>query len=362
MTGRGTVTRLAWQLFAAGVALTPACAKTATPTPDSQSAGYPGPVVPGKYHPGHYICVADASVRLSAVEGYALEAVAGMVRRYNWRDLEPSKGHYDLSSIERDLKVCASNGKMLLAQIYDKSFVRGRSVCPAYLDGIMVEHAAGMIPARWTAQFVERYVAMVEAIAARFDAEPFFEGIIVQESGLGMNAPELSRLGGEVAYSSGQYAAALGQYLSGAAQALSRSRTVWFINWLEGGVAVPDSLICKLIPLQVVVAGPDILPYRANLVEKVYPKFDTFRGQLPLGNSMQADSYHTNSHDTGLNYGRGHSSEGGFDSMESLFLYGRDRLHLNYIFWSYPARPPGPDENTFADALAVIRKYPVFNR
>jgi len=119
------------------------------------------------------------------------------------------------------------------------------------------------------------------------------------------------------------------------------------------------------------MGGPDILPYRTALINsnRIY---DGFQGKLKLFCSAQSDSYSHHKGDVS-NQTKGPFKRGekpihpeGFVPMEQIFLYGRDRMHLNYIFWSYitsrpKAYPGDPPAFVFEDALKVIRKYAKFN-
>jgi hypothetical protein len=56
----------------------------------------------------------------------------------------------------------------------------------------------------------------------------------------------------------------------------------------------------------------------------------------------------------------------GYIPLEEIFQYGRDQMHLNYIFWNYKTWRgkqyfSNPREWVYDDALKVIRKHPVFN-
>jgi hypothetical protein len=88
--------------------------------------------------------------------------------------------------------------------------------------------------------------------------------------------------------------------------------------------------------------------------------------------SAQADSYRHHKDDrqndkkAPYHQGKKPIHADGYVSMEEIFKYGRDTMHLNYIFWSYKTYrnkpyPGDPEQWVFSDALNVIRKYPEFN-
>jgi len=318
--------------------------------------------LPGKYHPGHYIYTYERTP-LNEVHGYDLPGVKGIIRRYQWRLLEPRQGVYDFSTIREDLDECRRYGKQLIILILDKSFAKGKSVCPSYLDPVMMTTFNGTIPYRWTELYIESLNRLTQALGKEFDADPNFEGINLQESSLAISNEMITQIPKQYAYSPEKYAVALERYVINTQKALPNSRVFWFQNFLAGGVVVPDTLPRAFIPWKVVMGGPDILPFRKAHSGSVYPKYDLYFGQLPLCCSIQPDSYHTNKYDVTNNHPHKHSSEGGFTPLEDLFLFGRDTLHCNYIIWAYIyVDAPDPSGGwTFGDALKVIEKYPEFH-
>ena len=317
----------------------------------------------GKYNPGHYIYMYD-NTPIEKIKGALSPAVKGIVRRYQWRSLEPKRDQYDFSAIQADLNECKRYGKQLIVMIFDKSFVKSKSVCPAYLDPIMMTTFQGKIPYRWTDLYVERFNALTAAIGHDFDSHPNFEGINLQETSLAISEEMIAQIPAEHAYSPQKYVKALENFVIAAAKAMPASRVFWFQNFLAGGVPVPDTLPRSFIPYRVVMGGPDILPARKAHVQAVYPKYDMYYGKLPLCCSMQPDSYHTNKYDVNNKRPHKHHTEEGFTPLEELFLFGRDKLHCNYIIWAYIFFD-GPDKdggNTFDDAIKVMEKYPIFNQ
>ena len=48
-----------------------------------------------------------------------------------------------------------------------------------------------------------------------------------------------------------------------------------------------------------------------------------------------------------------------FHWLEQIFLFARDKLHVDYLFWSYTYHA-GTGAFSYDDALAVMRKHPSF--
>ena len=90
------------------------------------------------------------------------------------------------------------------------------------------------------------------------------------------------------------------------------------------------------------------------LARKVYPFYEEFRGRMKLFGSMQHDSYR---------HPKAARSPGDNDpywSMEDLFVYARDRLHVDYMFWVRIPTDPVAGAYNWYDALPVIEANPVF--
>ncbi|MBW2536518.1 MAG: hypothetical protein JRI55_33855, partial [Deltaproteobacteria bacterium] len=68
--------------------------------------------------------------------------VSGVQIRYTWRSLEPTQGQYDLSQLESDLDLVASEGRHLIAMVEDKSF-NGSMPTPNYLSSYTLPNKPG---------------------------------------------------------------------------------------------------------------------------------------------------------------------------------------------------------------------------
>jgi hypothetical protein len=55
-------------------------------------------------------------------------------------------------------------------------------------------------------------------------------------------------------------------------------------------------------------------------------------------------------------------SNSAYWSMEDLFTFARDKLHVDYIFWDYQRAAQPPGSHDWNDALDVIARHPVFGR
>lgn len=300
-----------------------------------------------KFNPGHYIAVSKAEAGNLAAAART-PGISGVQRRYRWVQLEPSPGVYDFRSLESDLAVAARSGVQLVALIEDKTF-DGTKPTPSYLEEHTLQGKRGYVANRWDPYVVDRLLRLTEAIGRRFDCDPNFEGIGFQETALGLDPAALRAAG----YTADGYRDSLIKLLQGATAGLQRSRVFWYMNFLPGGQQYLDDIARSVVGTGVVMGGPDILPDNAALAQRVYPLYERFDGRLKLFGSMQHDSYR---------HPRGKAIPGSvkpeFWSMEDLFLFARDRLHVSYVMWEYRTKRTPPDARDWSEARDVIARYP----
>jgi hypothetical protein len=108
-------------------------------------------------------------------------------------------------------------------------------------------------------------------------------------------------------------------------------------------------------PKGVAFGGPDILPDAADLKNVVYPRYNIYKDQMTLFNSVQNDSY------AHLHKDKSYPTK--YWTPQELYVFARDELHVNYLFWTKKRDIDRGDEGsyTWKDALPVIRNNPVIN-
>lgn len=321
--------------------------EAAAPVRVGECGALPQPLAEGqrKFHPGHYVAVGRKAARQGFTHALA-PGVVGVHLRYRWAELEPEQGRYDFSLIERDLAAASERNVQLVAMIEDKTFDYSAPT-PEYLRArYTVPGHRGFTAARWDPYVLERFGLLIRRIGERFDCHPNFEGIAVQESSPSVSDDALARWG----YTPEKYRDALIAMLRGASRSLPRSRVFWYMNFLPGGQSYLGDIAAALVGSGVVMGGPDVLPDNRALTRLVYPMYGRFQGQLKLFCSMQHDSYrHPRSKA---------AAEGEFWSMDDLYAFARDSLHVNYLFWEYRASRNPRGSHDWSDAREVIARNP----
>ena len=337
-----------------GLCAAPAVWAEASTSPAQGAAACSAPVpLPSetqrKFHPGHYVSIG----RKEAPNGFSAaltKGLTGVQMRYRWAELEPEPDHYQFAPIARDLEAAKSAGVQLVVLIEDKSFTDDAPT-PSYLNEkyTVRNHNRGFSALRWDPYVLDRLERLVAQLGAQFDCNPNFEGLGFQETSPSLDDSSLDASG----YTPEKYRDALISLLRSAATSVPRSRVFWYMNFLPRNQRYIGDIASAVIGTGVVMGGPDILPDNRALQKRVYPYYDEFRGRLKLFNSMQHNSYR---HRHG-----GNDSNGNYWSMDDLFQFAHNKLHVDYLFWDYhPQRVP-PDSHNWDDAREVIARYPTFN-
>lgn len=152
-------------------------------------------------------------------------------------------------------------------------------------------------------------------------------------------------------------------------RAMKHSQFFWYANFIPSDNGrILDQMIERLVPHEVVVGGPDILPYRRQLKARNYPLYRKHKDAVPLFCAAQEDSYAHHKNDTrnnGPNEIRGNEGRPkihpeGVLPMREIYEYAVRKLFVNYIFWNY-YYPDDPRQRSFDDVYQVIKRNPAFN-
>jgi hypothetical protein len=122
-----------------------------------------------------------------------IPGVRGVMMRHPWRELESSQGVYTFDRVAGELAQCLAIGNArgsrfgFILFISVNSFVGGSgNPLPPYLDHLATEEAPlgrGVWNTwRWNTTIRTRFAALVQELAARFDAHPCWEGIATNET------------------------------------------------------------------------------------------------------------------------------------------------------------------------------------
>ena len=280
-----------------------------------------------KWNPGHYIeygsNAGDYVIDAGLKETEGMPFVKGIMVRASWWQLEPRKGEYDFSRIDRYLDKAASKGKRLFLTLGTKSF-NGDKAVPDYLR--TSQYGGGALPigtikgtsgenaALHEDEVRERLVALVQALGRRYNNHDGFEGITFTETAFGKLVNPLSDAQKEHFFSN------LAMVNTAARQAFPNSVVLQFINY-------PTNLVPALFENMkdkgVGMGGPDVFIDDPDLNRSAYVFNSQAAGVVPIGMKVESDSYDAVRHGAPYNP----------PDVRDLYSFARDRLHANYIFW-----------------------------
>ncbi len=307
-----------------------------------------------KWHPGHYMLLNGndpIQTQLADIDEIGgIGAIKGVQARIWWYQLEPSKGVYDFSRIDAYLSRLKrqSTTKRLVVRIMDRRFntTSRLQIVPdylrsAYYGGGIVKSRTGYVARLWDERVMDRLATLYKVIGARYDGDPYFEGVSTEETAMALDAP----------YPSGYSTAALKtQYqrlASAATHAMPHSNVFVYANWL-GGASDMGSLIQSFVATRTGAGGPDVVPYDMTLGQEVVTGVHgaDYRSLLPVGSSVE-----------GAELG-GHL--GNF-SPRQINDFAYNTLRLNYVFWSRNTWSGGKSQQWSTGILPFLRTNPPFH-
>lgn len=185
------------------------CANTAVAVvaPSTGSSGG-GPI---KWNPGHYMAsdtvlgprgtIATVQTEMDDINGY--DNILGYRVLITWGALEPSEGSYNFSLLDailNRLKTQYNKPKRLVLVVLPGPFGSTRqpsdgSVIPEYLQTSSVYgpspiagsygwwggSSGGYVAALYRPAVMDRMIALIQALGAHYDSEPYFEAMMFQE-------------------------------------------------------------------------------------------------------------------------------------------------------------------------------------
>lgn len=325
-------------------------------------------VRPHKANYGHYFATQYSDTPGVAATLCAQPGVTGVVWRRTWFQVEPAAGRYDFSSFDKVLAAIASsrNPRCQLWLMVDfKSFSSSpiKNPCPVYLRSRhSAPNAYGHGAATcfmWEPAVVAAYSAMMRAAAERFDRNPRVEGMVIQESSLGLSGKYSQDRADGGTYTPAAWRDALIDIIDKCAAAFATSRCATFLNFLRGAQsylynvsaaisAVPNNRVC--------ISGPDLLPNNPALYQEHNSPYQVIvRHPGCRSNSAQNRSYRVPG--CGLNC-IFHFAVGGYLGAFPVNAPLSGGLCINsYIFWNDLASR-SPTGLNWRDALTVIKAHP----
>jgi len=313
-----------------------------------------------KWHPGHYAFVQSSPLN----ENLLFPHFQGIQKCYNWRALEPEKDRYDFSAIRADLDFLGKHDKRLVIQVQTKAFGPGQNCCPDYLSG--PDYGGGVYRTRWGSfnpmiwdeRVNRRLNTLYQQLGKEFDREPYLEAVVIPETAITGDVATQ----GDIRYTLELYTRSVEQGMTAMKDAFPHTVVIQYFNM---PVEVLDPLAAYAKLHGIGLGGPDIYPYDPVLNDPqkgVYRIYAPLAGMVPLGAAVQPNDYSQKAAFRG---------PPGAATVQEIYDFGRDKLRLNYIFWStcqdyfgkvqammddpsFPKDPAGGLNTTFPNTLAPL--------
>lgn len=291
---------------------------------------------PVKWHPGHYYELVGTGkysadyMKKIYNEITQTQALRGIVVRYGWGELEKSKGVYDFSNINKLLTELAARKKRLIILIETKAstdksnnvIVPDYTKTAAYDGGFYSfdtsRNAKGRGVKLWNYQVLERKSDLLRALGKKFNSHPYFEAIGFTETAMGQVALPASAV--DTHYKN---LLSLNKTLRAS---FPNTMTFQFTNYPR---QIIGTYVNAFKTADIALGGPDVFLEDKGLnftgtdpgLYTYYPKLS---GTLPLVIQVERANYVNSRHD-----GTGYKP-----SITQLLDYARDKLDVNYIFWT----------------------------
>lgn len=311
-----------------------------------------------KWHPGHYWTIApwgknDPKYLLQVYnELKSVSPLRGVHIRYYWSELEKAEDVYDFSQIENRLEELKAIKKHLVIQVQTKSFWEAGNqdkLIPDYLKNSLYEGGAftysdfgttnpdGENIKLWNTHVRDRLIKLMQELGARFNNEPNFEAVVFIETALGQPI---------VPFEQGQIATFFDNLIEVNRQTkIAFPNTVVFqqINYpVWPAPNQIEKIANALKSFGVGLSCPDVFSDEEGLnqLNGNYFQFNKMAGVIPIGPEVMHKNYlNTN------NSGTGH-----VPTIEELFLFAKNTLKSNYIFWTRNSESATPVLNELSKA------------
>lgn len=291
-----------------------------------------------RWHPGHYVLVpTNASTSEIQSQLNACPKFRGIQKEYLWNQLE-NNGAWHFESISQDLKTLRLMNKHLVIQLQCKSFGVGpnhqpSTACPSnlrgsakagggYYSGVYKTSTGSLDPAIWDGAVTARMKLLYKALATYLNADPnvqALEAVCLSETAVSSTA-QLIAASGAKQYLPTDYLTNLTDGFKELSADLPHTVVIQYTNFsVDYG-----QLVTNEKNNAVGLGGPDLDPTG-------HPSLQAPRGAYQQYLNMKGDQTHPNAIPMGVavqseDYGEG-------NTPAHTYTFGKDTLHLNYIFW-----------------------------
>jgi len=269
------------------------------------------------------------------------KALEGAQMHFTWRELEPTKDHYDFSSVRSVLAFLKKNHKKLFIQLQEVTFSTKLINIPRYLQEDPRYHGGanlqydipgdddsqakpeGWAPRRWDGAVRERFAKLLTKLGAEFDGK--IEGISLPETSVTFGSSGKLYPSG---FTPETYFSGIVANMKALKRAFPRSVTLQYANFMPGEWLPEDNhhylerVFAAAKQIGVGLGGPDLLPNRPAQMKHIYRFLPGCKGIVPTGIAAQDGNYAA----TDPTLGRP-------ATIAEMETFARENLGVTYIFW-----------------------------
>lgn len=287
-----------------------------------------------KWFPGHYYLsdkydAAPIQDDLNLFKDYPI--VRGMLKRYKWFYIEPTKDNYNIAAIKADLDACHALGKKMIVQVQIKSFNPTAPFVPVYMR--TPEYAGGYYasktqtaPRLWEPSVKARLDALIVALS-ELDDHPALVVVALPESGPAKPEPD-SPLFANWAWYLREYFKSLSELNALAPPLFPKTPFVQYFTAGATEIAYWEPLFKEHA---VGIGGPDTWVgayiHDAFIVD-TYNLVQRLKGKVPVVFSVQDADYIQTTPKSSTVF-----TESPENPIQQIFNFSRNTLGSNIIAW-----------------------------
>jgi len=306
--------------------------------------------------PANYIFFRRDHRRIAEPSFLENESIAGAQLTFTWRQLEPERDRYDFDELRNQLAFLRQHGKRLVVQLQDISFSDSIFV-PEYLTSDTAFHGGaareydlddksraafgGWAARRWDPAVRARFAKLLDTLGHEFDGR--LEGIVLPETAIGMGVDSLRPKD----FTFDGYTKGIQEITTAMRRAFSRSCVIIYGNFMPGEwLPEADKGYLRAVyahaeSVGAGVGGPDLLPHARGQRNHSYPLIAARPPGIVAGVAVQDGNLAARNPASGLQV-----------TVQELYRFAKDELHLDFIFW-------GTEEPYYSrDVLPFLRGLP----
>jgi Beta-galactosidase len=281
---------------------------------------------PLKWNPGHYVVVNAFNANqiertLGQIDNFPF--VKGIVLRTSWAETETGMDAYDFAALDAGIERAAAHGKRVFIMMGTKSFSVDDKAVPDYVRTTEYGGGAYAIEIKrggygenaklWNVKTRDRVIALNQALAARYNTNNNVEGLIFNETALGMAVRPITTEQYQ------KYFDNLAKINIAAKESFQNSTVIQYMN---APMKYVPTLWSTITAAKVGAGGPDVYLEDKSL-DKLLPNYAAAAGNVPIGVQIEAASFRSTYHAGPFNP----------PAVTDLYEFARTKMFSNYILW-----------------------------